>query len=76
MTYYFYENWRAHGHRAKIHFAECGSCQNGQGQQLHAGDENGKWHGPYGTVQVAYARAVATGARVLPCGHCRPVLPE
>jgi len=76
MTYYFYENWRAKTHRVKIHRADCGSCQNGKGQQASDSVANGKWHGPYTSVEAAVAEAVTTGARVLPCLHCNPPMPE
>ncbi len=72
MTYYFYENWQAHGPRAKVHHAECGFCNNGRGVNPEAGEEHGKWHGPYETVKDATGDAIATGADVSPCKHCNP----
>lgn len=44
MTYFVYENWRAHGHKAKIHTATCRFCNNGKGIQVNASDDNGTWH--------------------------------
>ena len=40
--FWAYENWRAHGHIAKIHRGECGSCNDGAG--IHGGGQtpNGK----------------------------------
>ena len=30
MNYYFYENWVAEGHKARIHKAECSFCKDGK----------------------------------------------
>lgn len=71
MEYWTYENWRAHGHRAKVHFGHCGHCNHGQG--THGGGEtpNGKWHGPFGSFDLAW-NAVRGGVPVSTCGICCP----
>lgn len=43
MSYWIYENWRAHGHHAMIHRAECGHCNDGSGQRGGTRPDNGKW---------------------------------
>lgn len=72
MTYYVYENWRAHGHQSRVHRAECGQCNNGCGVAGGTRSDNGKWHGPYGTFNEA-----DDVSRKLPgehhlCKICRP----
>jgi len=66
-----YENWRAHGHRATIHRADCGSCNAGVG--VHGGGEtaNGKWLGPFRTVDEARS-AVSKSAMIRECARCSP----
>jgi hypothetical protein len=72
MSYYVYENWQA-GHRARVHHAECSYCKHGQGVHPGAGDKNGKWYGPFTTVDAARAAPLRySGAVRRPCGHCRP----
>ncbi len=31
MSFYVYENWQAHGHRACVRHAECRFCNHGRG---------------------------------------------
>lgn len=60
MSYWVYEGWRVES-RAVIHDAECGMCNDGQGfhgQPL--GNDYGKWHGPYATLDLAEKAAVGT----------------
>lgn len=62
MTYWVYENWRAHGHRATVHRGECGHCNDGSGQGGGTRADNGQWLGPYKAADEAAAAARATGA--------------
>jgi len=72
MKYYVYENWQAEGHKAKIHFANCSFCKNGKGIHPNAGEDNGQWHGPFDTFQVAVNAANSTGGRISKCKFCNP----
>lgn len=72
MSYWVYENWRAHGHRATIHCADCGHCNEGLGQSGGTSAENGRWHGPFASVEHAVTAAIATGGTDRRCGSCRP----
>jgi hypothetical protein len=63
-SYFVYENWTAE-HKAVIHEASCGSCNHGLGCHPNPlGNKNGRWHGPFITVALAQAKAVATGRAV------------
>jgi hypothetical protein len=55
MRYYTYENWRAKGHTAKIHVGVCWFCKDGKGMGGGTRADNGKWHGPFDTLQEARA---------------------
>ncbi len=73
MSFYVYENWQAEGHKAIVHRAECPSCNNGRGIHPDASEDNGCWHGAFGTFQEALTAARRTGARVArPCRRCNP----
>ena len=69
--YYIYENWVAEK-KAKIHKADCGFCNNGNGahNNIH-GNRNGKWHGPFGNYTKAHEFAVRLNNRkVSNCSTC------
>jgi len=53
--FHIYENWRARGHKAIIHRASCGDCNDGHGKGGGTSARNGQWHGPYSTLQQAQA---------------------
>jgi hypothetical protein len=72
MAFWAYENWRAHGHRARIHRAECGACNDGAGVQGGSTTPKGRWHGPFITVESAIEAATRTGAEVVFCMRCAP----
>ncbi len=60
MTYYVYENWTAE-HKAVIHRATCGYCKEGQGCHKNPlGERNGRWLGPFRTLDEADRAATAT----------------
>jgi F-type H+-transporting ATPase subunit beta len=71
-SFWAYENWRAHGHRATIHRGECSMCSQGGG--VHGGGQtpNGKWHGPFSSYSAARSEASRTGAEVRDCRKCWP----
>jgi len=73
--YYFYENWVAHGHSARIHYSHCGFCNSGRG--IHQTDSTrcGQWHGPFDSLKEATLAAKDTGATVTKCLKCRPQAP-
>lgn len=68
--YWIYENWRAHGHVAKVHSAYCSHCKGGVGQAGGTDPANGRWLGPFATLQSAEAAGARTGSDVRRCGHC------
>lgn len=68
--FWVYENWRARGHGAKIHRAECGFCNNGRGITTGTRPDNGKWHGSFETFEKAREFAKATCAIVSNCQKC------
>lgn len=53
MTFHIYENWRAGPHRAVIHHATCPFCDLGRGLRDGTDPENGRWHGPYASLDEA-----------------------
>jgi hypothetical protein len=72
MTYYVYENWRAHGHTARVHRSDCGMCKEGRGIHNAAGQENGCWHGPFSSLEDAVHAGRTRGAEVTYCRICTP----
>lgn len=70
--FWVYENWRANGHRATVHRADCGHCNDGIGQQRGTNPSNGQWLGPHSTAEDAVTAASATGAEVRRCSACNP----
>lgn len=72
MSYWVYENWRAHGHRATVHRGACGHCNDGSGQGGGTRADNGQWLGPFNTADEAAAAARATGGADRRCGSCKP----
>ncbi|MBA3075525.1 MAG: hypothetical protein FP831_18155 [Anaerolineae bacterium] len=70
MTFYIYENWQAGPHKARIHNATCRFCNNGNGIHPEASEENGKWHGPFKTLEETLTKAEQTGGKVSKCHHC------
>jgi len=71
-TYHVYENWRAEGHKARIHVSHCPSCNNGEGVHPGSGDDNGRWHGPFKTFQEAFEAAENSGRHISECKRCHP----
>jgi hypothetical protein len=69
--FWVYENWRAHGHRATVHRSDCRSCNSGAG--VHGGTltPNGKWHGPYQSLDEARS-AASRDAKLRECRRCHP----
>lgn len=60
MTYYIYENWTAEN-KSVIHHGDCGNCKNGQGCHKNTlGERNGRWLGPFHTIEEAYKAATDT----------------
>jgi hypothetical protein len=70
MAYWVYENWRAHGHRATVHEADCSHCRNGEGQRGGTRADNGKWHGPYNWLEVAERVAESIPGEYRHCQVC------
>ncbi len=73
MHLYVYQNWRVESKpRATIHFATFSFCNNGKGIHPNADTSNGRWHGPFGTVEQARLPMEDRGVRVRCCGRCQP----
>ena len=56
--FHIYENWRARRHKAIIHRGSCGDCNDGHGKSGGTDSKNGRWHGPFPTLQQAQAVSV------------------
>ena len=56
--FYIYENWRA-DNKTVIHQGTCGNCNDGRGcQDNPLGNKNGKWHGPFESLEEAEEAAM------------------
>lgn len=71
-SYFVYENWRAEGHKARIHRGSCPSCDYGKGIHPESGEEHGRWHGPFGSMKDAVVAAQSSGGTVSLCQRCDP----
>ena len=73
MRLWIYENWQAGPHKARIHRAECGSCNDGKGIHPGASDKHGRWIP--GLDSWVKTLAVANGLNAVDvrgCKRCRP----
>ena len=62
--FFVYENWTAE-HKAVIHSGSCGYCQEGRGcHENPLRNRNGKWHGPFDSLEEAGMAAKNTGRPV------------
>jgi hypothetical protein len=50
-AFYVYENWT--NKRARLHRADCSHCNDGRGSQVGSGEKNGRWHGPFCSIEEA-----------------------
>ena len=57
MAFYIYENWQAGPRKAVIHVGDCFFCKDGAGRGEGYDPSHAKWHGPYGTLQIAQAKS-------------------
>jgi hypothetical protein len=73
MSFYVYQNWRVRPHKAMIHAGSCSFCSDGSGRRGDYGDENGKWHGPFDTLDQARAFSARLQGVVdrRECSYCR-----
>src|ERR1700730_6414943 len=53
VMFYVYENWQAGPHRAVIHHARCGFCNDGEGRAGGYDPQHARWHGPFETIDKA-----------------------
>ena len=70
-TFHVYVNKRW-PKKAKIHFSDCGCCNDGRGTQGRSNNKESYWIGPLSTFQGALAKASETQMNVTRCGHCQP----
>jgi len=73
--YWVYHNWQAEkGGKARIHRANCSSCNNGQGVHHKASPRiNDEWLGPFSTREEALTKAINTkAANLYSCRKCNP----
>lgn len=71
MSYYVYENWTRD--RGRIHKAECGYCNYGQGIHARDSGKNGRWLPPFEQREEAIKAAAALGhSDMRPCSACNP----
>ena len=67
FMYWTYENW-VHKY-ARVHWAECSHCNDGQGSHDAVESRAGKWLGPFDQ----FGQALNTSTfETKPCGHCSP----
>jgi F-type H+-transporting ATPase subunit beta len=68
--YYVYENRQQR--RSRIHDADCGHCQHGQGKHgLGSATVAGRWHGPFETFVDAQQAAARLGHQdTRACSRC------
>lgn len=62
MSFHIYEHWTAEK-KAVIHDSKCSRCNNGQGCHPNhpRGNKNGRWIGPFETLEKAKKVAKSTG---------------
>ena len=74
--FYVYLNWQANGDSAKVHLAECGHCNHGQGTHPGSTEDHGRWIGPFNSVDEAErtARRERPQTSIRMCGHCERLL--
>lgn len=72
IGWWIYENWQADpGGKARVHQANCGFCNNGQGTGRGTPGLHGKWHGPFTSRAAADNYAHSLGrALVDACRVC------
>ena len=58
-SFHIYENLRAGEHKAVIHRGSCGDCNNGRGKAGGTSSKNGRWHGPYSSLEQAQTASAA-----------------
>lgn len=67
MAYWTYENWVAEN-KAVIHRSDCRFCNDGGGTGRNVlGERNGRWRGPYETLDEVESAARGTGRPVRNC---------
>ena len=70
VEFYIYENWHAGPHKAVLHRASCGQCNNGKGRPSGHDANHARWHGPYATLAEARS-ASQTMTGVLIRSECK-----
>jgi hypothetical protein len=68
--YWAYENWVASGHHVRIHRAHCGFCNHGTGIFGGGTTPNGRWHGPFRTLEEAREVGMRPGVEIFGCLRC------
>jgi hypothetical protein len=64
MAFWVYEHWTEEP-KAIVHAGSCGQCHDGRGRDVNRrGDPDGRWHGPFPTLEEAHQAAQATGRPV------------
>lgn len=62
--YWIYENWRAGEHKALIHLGSCGHCKHGSGGRGGTDSSNGRWIGPFHSLDEAKSYLASMPAEV------------
>jgi DksA/TraR C4-type zinc finger protein len=69
-AFWVYENWRARGHRVRVHASQCRFCNGGRGLSTGTRPDNGLWHGPFDALERATAFANSLDTASLECSCC------
>jgi hypothetical protein len=61
MRYYVYENYPTN--TATTHEGSCRNCNEGKGKRGATDTVNGRWHGPFETIDAALKKMNETGRK-------------
>lgn len=69
-VFHVYENWIVGERRCRVHRSDCSFCNGGRGIRPALGSNNGKWHGPFPTLEEAITFGATVSPDTRPCRMC------